>query len=338
MNMIAMPVVCYRPAALSAEHAALARSLSRRRLVRNLDGFDLQVVAPPDRISDPAAFDLLPDGETARLTMPRSLLHHLLGILDAAAPGAAPDAAALLLELYLEPILTRLEADFPRLAVRLRPATGEAECAAFAIGLAVRHGMTAGTLRLDLDLAVARLVAVALAQLPDSQDPMPDLPVCLHLRALCADVTLAELHAARAGDVILADALPAGEILVVAGERFAWRARHDGPRVQILTPRLRPCAIGLERWVMSDAISSDDGNRDDSTGLDELPVRLSFELGRLELPLADVSALGPGHVFELARDEVQPVDILANGRRIGRGRIVTVAGSIGVQIVRIGRE
>jgi type III secretion protein Q len=43
-------------------------------------------------------------------------------------------------------------------------------------------------------------------------------------------------------------------------------------------------------------------------------------------------------VFELARDDAQPVDILANGRRIGRGRIVTVAGSIGVQIVRIGRE
>jgi type III secretion protein Q len=71
--------------------------------------------------------------------------------------------------------------------------------------------------------------------------------------------------------------------------------------------------------------------------LDELPVRLSFELGQLELPLAEVSVLGPGHVFELARDESQPVDILANGRRIGRGRIVTVAGSIGVQIVRVGR-
>jgi type III secretion protein Q len=67
-------------------------------------------------------------------------------------------------------------------------------------------------------------------------------------------------------------------------------------------------------------------------------VRLSFELGWLELPFSEVAVLGPGHVFELARDDAQPVDILANGRRIGRGRIVTVAGSIGVQIVRIGRE
>jgi type III secretion protein Q len=77
---------------------------------------------------------------------------------------------------------------------------------------------------------------------------------------------------------------------------------------------------------------------DEPSGLNELPVRLAFELGRLELPLSEVAVLGPGHVFELARDENQPVNILANGRLIGRGRIVTVAGTIGVQIVHLGRE
>ena len=81
-----------------------------------------------------------------------------------------------------------------------------------------------------------------------------------------------------------------------------------------------------------------ESDADDDAGPQEIPVRLAFELGRLELPFAEVAVLGPGHVFELARDEMQPVDILANGRRIGRGRIVSIAGSIGVQIVRIGRE
>jgi len=77
---------------------------------------------------------------------------------------------------------------------------------------------------------------------------------------------------------------------------------------------------------------------DEASALDELPVRLDFELGQLELPLSEVAVLGPGHVFELARDENQPVDILANGRLIGRGRIVTVAGTLAVQIVHLGRE
>jgi type III secretion protein Q len=333
MNMMADPVAGYRPACLSAEYAALARSLSRRRFTRNLGGFGLQVVAPPDVIADPVALDMLPDAQMARVTIPRLLLHHLLETLDPAAPGAVPDVACLLLELYLEPLLTRLETNFPSLAVRLSPANSETRCAAFAIGLAVRHGAIADTLRLDLDLAAGRSVAAALAHLPDWRGAMPDLPIQLHLRALCADVSLVELRAARPGDVVLADALPDGEILVIAGECLPWRARYDGPRLQVITPRLRPRAIGLVRWVMSDAIEPDD-----AADLDELPVRLSFELGRLELLLAEVAVLGPGHVFELAREEAQPVDILANGRRVGRGRIVTVAGSIGVQIVRIGRE
>jgi type III secretion protein Q len=335
MNVMAVPVAAYRPTLLSAEDAALGCSLGRRRCARDLAGFDIEVVAAPDAIADPVAFDLFPPGQMARVSMPRPLLHYLLSMLDPAAPAAAPDAACLLLELFLEPLLTRLEAVFSCAAIHLSPVSGETNSAAFAIGLAVRHGALAETLRLDLDLASARGVAAVLQTLPDSRDAMPDLPVVLQLRALCTDVTLAELDAARAGDVILADALPDGEILMVAGERFAWRARREGRTLQIVTPRQRPRAIGLERWVMSNAIESGDHPADDA-GLDELPVRLSFELGRLELPLAEVAMLGSGHVFELARDETQPVDILANGRRIGRGRIVTVTGSIGVQIVRIG--
>jgi type III secretion protein Q len=331
MNMIPAGAVRYRPPALSTEHAALARSLGRRRSMRHPDGFDLYVVAPPDDIADPVPFDLSLGGHAGRVTLPRRLLNHLLDLLDPAASSAAPNAAALLLELALEPILTGLEARFPSLTVQLLPA-GEATCTALAIGLAIRHGVMADTLRLDLDLAAARLVAAALAHLPDWRDALPGLPVHLHLRVHSATVTLADLEAACVGDFVPADALPDGEILVVAGERFAWRAQCDGPRLTIVTPRLRPQAIGLERWVMGNTIEADD-----TAGLDELPVRLSFELGQLELPLAEVSVLGPGHVFELARDESQPVDILANGRRIGRGRIVTVAGSIGVQIVRVGR-
>jgi type III secretion protein Q len=332
MNMIPTVPVRYRPAALSAEHAALARSLARRRSMRHTQGFDLYIVAPPDDIADPVPFDMTLGSHAGRITLSRRLLHYLLGLLDPAAPGAPPDAAALLLELALEPILAGLETRFPSLAVQVLPA-GETARTEFAIGLAIRQGAIADTLRLDLDLPAARLVSTALTPLPDWRDPLPDLPVPLHLRTHSATVTLADLQAACAGDFIPADALPDGDILVVAGERIAWRAQRDGSRLTIVSPRLRPQAIGLERWMIGNEIEAGD-----SIELDELPVRLSFELGQVELPLAEVSVLGPGHVFDLARDETQPVDILANGRRIGRGRIITVAGSIGVQIVRIGRE
>jgi len=324
--------VAYHPARLSMQAAALARSLSRRRGMRNLAGLDIWVVAPPVVADGWVAFDLGLKCGQGRASVPARLLHHVLNTLDPAASSAAPDAAALLVELALEPALLALEARFPLLALRVSPASSEMGTS-YSVGLAVRFGDIVDTLRLDLDVAAAGAIAAVFAQLPDAPAAMPGLPISLHPRVQSTSVTLAALRAAEPGDVVLADALPDNEVLVVCGERFAWRAERQGSRLRLVSSRLRPETIGLSGWMMSTTLESDE-----VSGLDELPVRLAFELGRLELPLAEVAVLGPGHVFELARDESQPVDILANGRLIGRGRIVTVAGTLGVQIVQLGRE
>lgn len=322
----------YHPAALSTQAAALARSLSRRGGMRNVAGLDIHVDAPPVASGDWVAFDLGLACGHGRATVPGRLLHHVLNMLDPAASSAAPDAAALLLELALEPALIALESRFPPLAVRLAPAAS-AGPATYSVGLSVRFGEVVDTLRLDLDAGAAGAVAAAFAQLTDAPLALPALPIGLNLRVQSTDVTLAALTGAEPGDVILADALPDNEVLVVCGERFAWRAVREGSKLRLVSSRLRPETIGLSRWMMGAMLESNE-----ASGLDELPVRLAFELGRLELPLSEVAVLGPGHVFELARDENQPVDILANGRLIGRGRIVTVAGTVGVQIVQLGRE
>ncbi len=324
--------VPYHPAALSTQAAALARSLSRRRGTRSLAGLDIYVLAPPVPAADWVAFDLGLACGHGRAIVPGRLLHHVLNILDPAASSAAPDAAALLLELALEPALIALEARFPLLAVRLSPASREIG-ATYSVGLSVRFGDVVDTLRLDLDVAAAGALAAAFAQLADAPAALPALPISLHLRVQSTDVTVAALAEAQPGDVVLADALPDNEVLVVCGERFGWRAQREGSTLRLLSSRLRPETIGLSRWIMGAALEPDE-----ASGLGELPVRLAFELGRLELPLSEVAVLGPGHVFELARDETQPVDIRANGRLIGRGRIVTVAGTVGVQIVHLGRE
>lgn len=332
MTVLPAVPVPYHPAALSTQAAALARNLARRRGMRNLAGLDIYAVAPPIASADWVAFDLGLASGDGRAVVPGRFLHHVLNTLDPAASSAAPDAAALLVELALEPALIALESRFPALAVRLSPASRE-RGATYSVGLSVRFGDVVDTLRLDLDVAAAGALATAFAQLADAPIALPALPIGLNLRVQSTDVTLAALAAAVPGDVVLADALPDNGVLVVCGERFAWRAKREGSTLRLLSSRLRPETIGLSRWMMSPTLEPDE-----ATGLDELPVRLAFELGRLELPLSEVAVLGPGHVFELARDENQPVDILANGRLIGRGRIVTVAGTLGVQIVHLGRE
>jgi len=69
--------------------------------------------------------------------------------------------------------------------------------------------------------------------------------------------------------------------------------------------------------------------------LDELPLRIVFEVGRLELSLGDVRQMAPGTVLPLSRPFDEALDIMASGRRIGRGEIVRIGDSLGVRIIRL---
>jgi type III secretion system YscQ/HrcQ family protein len=64
----------------------------------------------------------------------------------------------------------------------------------------------------------------------------------------------------------------------------------------------------------------------------DIPIRLEFDLGGLELSLAQLAQLAPGSVLETNRDAAAPARILASGRAIGLGELVDVAGRLGVRV------
>lgn len=55
-----------------------------------------------------------------------------------------------------------------------------------------------------------------------------------------------------------------------------------------------------------------------------IPVRLSVELGRTEIPIRDVVSVGRGSVIELERNVGEPLDVRVNGVLIGHGEIVVI--------------
>ena len=73
----------------------------------------------------------------------------------------------------------------------------------------------------------------------------------------------------------------------------------------------------------------------DEADLAELPVRVVLELGRLDLPLAEIRRFTPGHLLPLARPSESAVDIVANGRKLGYGSLVKIGDSIGVRVERL---
>lgn len=71
------------------------------------------------------------------------------------------------------------------------------------------------------------------------------------------------------------------------------------------------------------------------SALYELNLPVSIELGRTEMAVRDILALGRGSVVELDRLAGEPVDVYVSGRRFAKGEVVVLGEQFGVRITRI---
>lgn len=165
------------------------------------------------------------------------------------------------------------------------------------------------------------------------------LMTTVSLRAGHAQLSLDELAALEVGAGIILDGtyLTFQKIAAVTGERFVqtctWQSLKpvlDGPLLRKPDVVSVPFTTGA---VMSDE-NAGDGSAPFGT-VNDIPVHLVFELGRMTISVDEVETLAQGHVFDLGKPLSQAVDILSGGRRIGTGELVRIADSIGVRITRI---
>ncbi len=64
-----------------------------------------------------------------------------------------------------------------------------------------------------------------------------------------------------------------------------------------------------------------------------LKVKIEVVFGSATLTLEELVALKPGSILPFDQNKNEPVDIYANGKKIGKGVIVTSGGHYGIQIV-----
>jgi len=67
----------------------------------------------------------------------------------------------------------------------------------------------------------------------------------------------------------------------------------------------------------------------------DVPLEITVELGRTSKQISDILDFGVGTVIELDRLVGEPLDILANGKRIARGEVVVVDENYGIRITDI---
>jgi flagellar motor switch protein FliN/FliY len=67
----------------------------------------------------------------------------------------------------------------------------------------------------------------------------------------------------------------------------------------------------------------------------ELPVRLTVEIGRIKMSVGDLMNLAPGNLLELNVTPEQGVDLVINGKKVGRGELIRIGDVLGVRILSL---
>jgi type III secretion protein Q len=295
------------------------------------------------------------------MTLARGTVEQLLRVLE---PGLdrLPDepTLSLLLELVLAPLLGALEAVVgARMTLSETRSSADRDPAPGAPGFGF-HGTLEGiawraVLWADREsgaaeplVRIARAIERAVPLVPRALD---GLPVPLEFRAGTMRLRWSTLSDVRPGDVLVPDAFPLaqGEVEVAAGGLRA-RAVVQGAALQLQSPfSIHPARTESPMSDIGDFAtplgtapdrtrpngSADLAVTPPETTLGSLEVTLAFELGRCQIDLARLQSIAPGYVFPLAIDAAGPVEILANGRRIGRGEIVRVGETLGVRATRL---
>jgi type III secretion protein Q len=278
-------------------------------------------------------------GSLAQLIAPAALLAGIIADYGVNYSALSPQSALLLLE-------HRLSTAFEAIERGLKDAIIPQELLPLSRSSALQDALRLDAscalngeqywVELILPLQLAHRVVEWLSSLPSPTKPLVELPVMLAVRAGCAQVTLEELESLGLNDVLLVDSpLAQPEMLAVFGERYGARARWEDGRVSLLEPLFPLSDEQRKVWSMTDAANEIAESQPLDGNLDDIQIKLTFEVGREEMELGALRALAEGHIFELGRDPRAAVDILAGSRRIGQGELVRISETLGIRVTRL---
>lgn len=93
---------------------------------------------------------------------------------------------------------------------------------------------------------------------------------------------------------------------------------------------------GVEHERINDLFEETEGGESLSLELIlDIPLTLSVEIGRTEMPIQRLLQLTQGAVIELDKMVGEPMDVLVNGTLIAQGEVVVIDDQFGVRLTQI---
>lgn len=122
-------------------------------------------------------------------------------------------------------------------------------------------------------------------------------------------------------------------------------------RVDMKAPPVRPSAHEMDLAIdLGDAAPVESSDRDGGVSIEpegpppvkelldlspDLTVPLVVVMGRKSFTVRDLLALRIGQVMDLERAPLEPVDLVAAGKVVGKGELVEVDGKLGIRILKL---
>lgn len=266
----------------------------------------------------------------ARLGDGSAVLHLDPALLPRSATALLPELQAVgvpedLRAILRDVLLTELTALLVQLGGE-RPVWTEADAAPRPHCIALRQAQGGGlAATVALDDAGLDWLAGRMAALPPYRAALDVLPVMLGLRLDAFAMTRPELAALEPGDVVLLDRDPftgEGSLAVVAAASGGpgWRAALAGGCLTLLST--------LDATM-------DNPEETAPAALDDLPLEVICEVGRITLTLAQLQEMAPGQVLDLGMDATASVSLRVNGHALAVGELVRIAGRVGIRLTEV---
>lgn len=123
-----------------------------------------------------------------------------------------------------------------------------------------------------------------------------------------------------------------GEIMDDADESDFLEEFDDDEQDQAALERRHAAVVGED-----DQEENAEGSHEGEFRTGDIPIHLVFDVGEKRIPLQDFQSLQAGYTFELPTTMDAPVTIRANGRKIGKGKLVQVGDRLGVKVTKFNK-
>jgi flagellar motor switch protein FliN/FliY len=92
-----------------------------------------------------------------------------------------------------------------------------------------------------------------------------------------------------------------------------------------------------EETPLWSAKNGENGEVKELIGKSSIPMHLTVEVGKIQMPLEKVLQLEPGNVLEIGMNPGLGVYLTAGGKRIAKGELVKIGENLGVKVLSVGK-